>query len=405
MTAYRIRELSIVLKEALKDMPVVVLSGMRQTGKSTLLQNQPDLKKRKYISFDDFNILEIAKRNPESLLSGDEPVTIDEVQRYPEILNYIKKEVDKDRKPGHFILSGSANFLLLKNISDSLAGRAIYLTLNPFSHREINGITDETPVLVDFIEKGYFADRKFKTITSDDILLGGMPSICLKEVRSPDVWFKGYEQTYLEKDIRSLSQVADLISFRHLLQLVSLRNAKILKQSELARDAKLNVVTTRRYLSLFEASYVLYRLSPYLSNKASRIIKSPKIYMSDTGLAAYLAGIKKLNVNEPLRGALVENYMAQNLMSILSAHRQEIQMSYWNIQGRYEVDFILEIGRETIAIEVKNGSRLQKNDLIGLKAFIESSPKCKAGILAYNGNDILKVDDKIWAVPMSLLIS
>lgn len=405
MTAYKHREISKVLTEALENMPVVVLSGMRQTGKSTLLLNQLELRGRKYMTFDDFGVLEAARRNPEELIAGEEPLTIDEAQKYPELLNVIKREVDKKRKPGRFLLSGSANFLLLKKVAESLAGRAVYLTLHPFTHREIQGVTKVIPSMVYFLEKGIFPKRNVKPISGPEIMKGGMPSVCLKEVKNPSIWFRGYEQTYLERDIRALSQVADLVSFRHLLQLVALRNTKVLNISELARDAKLNVVTTSRYLSLMETSFILSRMPPYLGNRSSRLIKSPKIYLSDTGLALYLSGIKSLDLNETLRGTFLENYVAQNLEGIFSAHYPDAKVTYWNIQGRYEVDFIVEIGTETIAIEVKNGSRWQERDLTGIKAYLSSSKRCRAAILAYNGNDVIKLEDRIWAVPISLLLS
>lgn len=405
MTKYKPREISKVLVEALKNMPVVVLSGMRQTGKSTLLLNQSELRSRRYVSFDDFATLEAAKSNPEDLIRGKGPLTIDEAQKYPEILNVIKRDVDRKRRPGAFLLSGSANFLLLKKVAESLAGRAVYLTLYPFTRREIQGLTKETPAIVRFIDKGVFPDRKTKSINLEEILKGGMPSVCLKEVKNPSIWFRGYEQTYLERDIRALSQVADLVSFRHLLQLVALRNTKILNVSELARDAKLNVVTASRYLSLMETSFILSRMPPYLGNRSSRLIKAPKIYLSDTGLASYLIGIKKLNINEAYRGTFLESYIAQNMEGIFSSHYPDARITYWNIQGRYEVDFIIETGNETIAIEVKNSSRWQERDLAGLKAYLGSAKKCRAAILAYNGQNVVKLKSKIWAVPLNLLLS
>lgn len=405
MTEYKPREIAKVLIESLDNMPVVVLSGMRQTGKSTLLLNQQELQSRKYISFDDFNVLETARRNPEGLLADGESITIDEAQKYPEILNIIKKEVDKKRKPGRFLLSGSANFLLLKKVAESLAGRAVYLTLHPFIRRETQGLTKEVPAIVNFIDKGIFPKREVKPISWQEIIKGGMPSVCLGEVKNPNIWFRGYEQTYLERDIRTLTQVADLVSFRHLLQLTALRNTNVLNISELARDAKLNVVTTSRYLSLMEVSFILSRMPPYLGNRSSRLIKSPKIYLSDTGLASYLIGIRNLDVNETLRGTFLESYVAQNLEGIFSAYYPDTKITYWNIQGRYEVDFIIEIGNETIAIEVKNSSRWQGRDLAGMKAYLSSAKRCRAAILAYNGHDVLKVEDKIWAVPINLLLS
>ena len=405
MTTYKPREITKTLIESLQNMPVVVLSGMRQTGKSTLLLNQPQLKKRRYISFDDFNTLELARSNPEELLSGKEPITIDEAQKYPEILNVIKKEVDRNRKPGRFLLSGSANFLLLKKVAESLAGRAVYITLHPFTRREMLGRTKEKPALAYFIDTGAFPKREIKPVSLKEILKGGMPSVCLGQVKKPEVWFRGYEQTYLERDIRSLSQVADLVSFRNLLHLVALRNTKILNISELARDAKLNVVTTSRYLSLMETSFILSRIQPHLRNKTSRLIKSPKVYLSDTGLSAYLEEIKDSNVNEMVRGALLESYVAQNLEGIFSAYYPDAKITYWNIQGRYEVDFIVEVDGQTLAIEVKSGSRWNENDLVGIKAYLASNKDCLGGLLVYNGRDLLKLGKNIWAIPVNLLLS
>lgn len=405
MTAYKSREITDTLEESLENMPVVVLSGMRQTGKSTLLLNQPQFKKRRYISFDDFNTLEAARSNPEELLSGDEPITIDEAQKHPEILNVIKKEVDRNRKPGRFLLSGSANFLLLKKVSESLAGRAVYITLHPFTRREMLGLIKEKPALGHFIDTRAFPKRNIKPVTIKEILKGGMPSVCLGQVKKPQVWFRGYEQTYLERDIRTLSQVADLVSFRNLLQLVALRNTKVLNISELARDAKLNVVTTSRYLSLMETSFILSRIQPYLRNKTSRLIKAPKLYLSDTGLSAYLESIKEPDLSETTRGALLESYVAQNLAGILSAYYPDSKIAYWNIQGRYEVDFIIEIGGQTIAIEVKSGSRWKESNLQGLKGYLASNKNCLGGLLAYNGHEVLKLSKNIWAVPVDLLLS
>jgi len=403
MTGYRPRELAQIIVEALKNMPVVVISGMRQTGKSTLLLNQTELKRRKYINLDDFNTLEAIKRGSESLISGKEPITIDEAQRYPDIFQIIKMEIDKNRKPGKFLLSGSANFLLLKNISESLAGRAVYFTLHPFTRREISKKTRDIPAFINFIKKGTFPKNDEKEISLQEIRKGGMPSVCLGEVKNSDIWFHEYEQTYLERDIRNLSQVADLVSFRHLMRLIALRNTQIFKQSELARDAKLNVVTTSRYVSLMESSFILKRIHPYLGNRSSRLIKSPKVYFSDTGLASHLAGIR--SAISPLYGALFENYVYQNLEGILSTYYPEADIAYWNIQGRYEVDFIIEIGNETIAIEVKSSSRWKEPDLIGIKTFLNTSRRCRAGILAYNGKEVLRLEDKIWAVPIHLLLS
>ena len=167
----------------------------------------------------------------------------------------------------------------------------------------------------------------------------------------------------------------------------------------------MNVVTASRYLSLMEASFILSRVQPHFKNKTTRLIKSPKIYLSDTGLSAYLEEIKDSNVNEMARGALLESYVAQNLEGIFSAYYPGAKITYWNIQGRYEVDFIIEVGGKTLAIEVKSGSRWKESDLAGIKAYLASNKECLGGLLAYNGRDVLKLGKNIWAVPVNLLLS
>lgn len=413
-TVFRAREITPALLHALVHMPVVVLTGMRQVGKSTLLQHQPELARRRYVSLDDFAHLEAARRDPEAFLAGDEPVTVDEAQKCPELLPVIKRLVDQRRVPGRFLLSGSANFALLRGITESLAGRAVYLTLHPFTRRELAGRLEEEPFLVRFFRAA--APEALLAaappgapapVAPEEVLRGGMPPVCLGAAGDPGLWFRGYEQTYLERDVRALSQVADLIAFRRLLVLTALRTGQVLKVSELARDARLAAATAGRYLGVLEASCVVRRLAPYLANRASRLIKSPKLYLSDAGLAAHLAGVTALDpgMDEPLRGALLETYVAQNLAGILEARWPEARLSFWHVQGRHEVDFVIEAGRATLAMEVKAGSRWQERDLAGLRAFLAATPGCRAAILAHQGTAAARLGERLWALPLSLLLS
>lgn len=405
MTKYIVRDISKTIAEALKEMPAVILTGMRQTGKSTMLQKDTAFRNRKYISLDDFAYLEAAKENPDSILNTDEYVTIDEVQKCPELLTAIKRKIDKKRVPGQFLLSGSANFALLKNISETLAGRAIYFTLHPFTLRELSQKIKKKPFIVEFFERERTTgNRIIRTIKNEEVIRGGMPSVCLGEIRKPSLWFKGYEQTYLERDVREFSQIGNLLSFRNLLHFVALRSGQILSPSELGRDAKLNVATTSRYLSILEASFIIYRLLPYLKSKTSRLIKSPKIYVSDSGLACYLAGIENLS-SHPMRGAMFETFMLQNLAGILNSTWPEVRLYFWNIQGRHEVDFVIEAKNRCIAIEVKSGAIWGKKDLRGLEAFLSKTKECIAGILAYNGTEVIKIDKKLWVIPLGLILS
>lgn len=320
----------------------------------------------------------------------------------------MKKEVDRRRSPGRFLLSGSANLALLDKVSDSLAGRALYLTLHPFSRRERTGLTSEPPFLVRFLQDPSLprAGRGAEPISEDEILDGGLPPVALGSL-SRELWFLGYEQTYLERDLRDLSQVADLVSFRNLLRLVALRTGQLLNQSELARDARLPVTTVTRYLGLLETSFLVSRLPPFLRSRAARLIKTPKILMTDSGIAAHLADVDNLSPTsgEPLRGALLETYVGQNLLAILGSHLPRATVSFWSVQGRYEVNFVVTSGKASIGIEVKAATRFGDRDLAGLKAFLEQASGARAGILAYNGTEAVALGTNLFAIPIGLLLS
>jgi predicted AAA+ superfamily ATPase len=322
MTEYYPRDIADEVRIALKNMPVVVVTGMRQTGKTTFLRLQHDLSDRTYHSFDDFAQLESAKSDPDGFIARDHPLSIDEAHKCPEIFTAIKRAVDKKRTPGQFLLSGSANFSLLKSITESLAGRAIYLAIHPFSRREVHRITSTKPFIRRFFNRQDPEQKSaWKPILPEEVARGSMPTVCLRQVKDPEIWFRGFEQTYLERDVRELSRIGDLSMLRTLLRLAALRSGQLLSPSQLGRDAKLTVPTTSRYLSLFEASFLLTRIQPYLGNRASRLIKSPKLYLSDSGLTAYLNGLDLSATirNDALYGALLETYVAQNLLSILSS--------------------------------------------------------------------------------------
>lgn len=408
MTAYRPRELTVLVREALRSLPVVVVTGLRQAGKTTFLQQDPVFAGRRYLSLDDFATLEAARREPEALLEGEEPITIDEVQRSPDLLLAVKRAVDRKRIPGRFVLSGSANLALLEGISESLAGRALYLTLHPFTRREQSGDLSEPPFLVRFLEDAGKLPRTSSaaSIEEQEILDGGLPPVALGEANR-ELWFLGYEQTYLERDVRDLSQVADLVAFRNVLRLAALRTGQVLNQSELGRDAKLPASTVSRYLGILETSFVLGRLSPFLRNRTTRLIKSPKIYLSDSGLACHLATVSDLSptADEPLRGAMLETYVWQNLTGILGAHLPRARVDFWSVQGRHEVDFIVTSGKSCIAVEVKAASRFSDRDLAGLRAFAASTSGLHAGVLAYNGTEAVSLGEKLYAVPLGMLLS
>ena len=405
MTGYLAREITPRLERALRQLPVVVLSGLRQTGKSTLLQNETGLARgHAYRTLDDFATLAAARSNPESLLES--PAILDEVQRCPELLVALKKSVDEQRKAGRFILSGSANLALLGHVTETLAGRAGYFTLHPMTRREQRAQTGRPPFLVKFLGSPALPKGKAAPVTEKEILTGGLPPACLGPDDDVAEWFRAYVQTYVERDVRQLSQITDLVAFRTLAQLAALRTGQVLVISTLGRDAKLNAVTAGRYLDLLEASFLIRRLPPFLKNRSSRLVKSPKLHFTDSGLAAHMAGITTLEPgrDDLLRGALFETYAAQNLAALLEAHLPDAQLSFWHEQGRHEVDFVIETGRKVVAIEVKAATRWNAGDLTGLRAFLERTPECIAAVLAYNGRESIKLGERLFAIPLGQLL-
>jgi len=405
MTGYLPREIAPRLARARRQLPVVVLSGLRQSGKSTLLQNETALTRGYvYRTLDDFATLAAARSNPESLLI--EPAIFDEVQRCPELLVALKKNVDEDRRPGRFILSGSANLALLGHVSETLAGRAGYFVLHPMTRREIRGETGDPPFLKGFLALPEGPRGQARPVTEREVLTGGLPPAALSPAGEVAEWFRGYVQTYVERDVRQLSQVGDLVAFRNLAQLAALRTGQVLVMSSLGRDARLNAATASRYLGLLEASFLIRRLPAFRRNRSSRLVKSPKLHFTDSGLAAYLAGVAALDPgrDDLLRGALFETYVAQNVAALLEAHLPDAQLSYWHEQGRHEVDLVIEHDRKVVAIEVKAATRWNEKDLSGLRAFLDRTPDCHAAVLAYNGKEAVRLDKLLWAIPMGHLL-
>jgi hypothetical protein len=360
---------------------------------------------RSYRTLDDFATLAAARANPEALLAG--AAIFDEVQRCPELLVALKRSVDELRRPGRFILSGSANLALLGQVSETLAGRAAHFTLHPMTRREIGGRTGSAAWLAGFLQTLELPRGAARAVTEREVLAGGLPPACLGPADGAAEWFSGYIQTYVERDVRQLSQITDLVAFRTLAQLAALRTGQVLVISTLARDAKLSAATAGRYLDLLETSFLIRRLPPFLKNRSSRLVKSPKLYFTDSGLAAHLGGVAELERgrDDLLRGALFETYVAQNLAALLEAHLPDATLAYWHEQGRHEVDFVIESGRKVFAIEVKAATRWSESDLSGLRAFVERTPACAAAVLAYNGRDAVKLGGKLYAIPIGHLVA
>jgi uncharacterized protein len=394
------RALAPTLRRAVRSSPVVVVGGARQTGKSTLVGMLDGA--RRYATLDDIETLERAEREPDALLRGTTPITIDEVQRAPSLLLAVKRAVDRERIPGRFVLTGSADLRLMKAVSESLAGRATYLTLLPLTRRELLGlaVAGSWDQLFETDDEGWPALASAapggRADWHDLARRGGYPtpSHQLEEPDARALWFAGYTQTYLERDLRELASVASLVDFRRLMRACCLRIGNLVNQTELGRDVGMPQPSVRRHLGLLEASYQLVSLPAYAANRTKRLIKSPKLFWTDVGLAMHLAG-----ETEP-RGAHLENLVLTDLLAWASTRVDGPAVMYWRTTTGIEVDFVVEWKGRVIPIEVKSSKRVHLSDAHGLLSFIESHPKTsRAGLLLHCGDTIEWLSDRVLAVP------
>jgi len=389
------------LGDRLRIMPAVVVTGARQTGKSTLVQELAP-GGRSYFSLDDLDVVDAARRDPEVLVGGSRPVTLDEVQREPDLLRAVKRSIDRRRKPGRFLLTGSANLLLMRKASESLAGRASYLTLWPMTRREQRGLGrcglwDELLAArdedwLDLLAAREDAPEDWRALARR----GGFPTPAVHLHRTADraVWFDGYVRTYLERDLRELSAVAALPDFRRLMRAACFRLGQLVNQTELGRDVALPQPTVHRYLNLLEISYALVRLPAYAVNRTKRLIKSPKLYWGDTGVALHLAEGARPG------GAHLENLVLADLLAWRDARPGRAELFYWRTAIGEEVDFVIEAGGSLVPIEVKASGRPRLGDARHLRTFrVEYGRKARAGLLLHTGKTLEWIAPDVLAVP------
>ncbi|MBM3889193.1 MAG: ATP-binding protein [Verrucomicrobia bacterium] len=395
------------LVAAMKALPVVVVTGARQAGKTTLVQQvQPQ---RLYLTLDDAGVLAQAHADPESLLRS-RPVTLDEVQRVPELLMAVKRQVDHKRHAGDFLLTGSANLLLMNKVAESLAGRAVYLELAPFCPTEWRERRDGLEPL-DRLFAPDFEPGEWPREEGDWpywLLRGGFPPALALEDPARGVWFAGYVQTYLERDLRQLSAVSSLPDFQRVMALAAHRVGRLLNQSELARDAALPQPTCHRYLNLLETGCLITRLSPFATNPTTALVKGRKLYWNDCGLAAWLAGLRTPTaLAEHLsHGFWLEQTIFQTLQVWRSLDPASRKLHYWRNRSGAEVDFILEKDDELVAIEVKASRQVSTADATGIEVFRRSMSKSRrfrCGAVLHAG-PARPLGERLYALPWGWLV-
>lgn len=405
------RNLTPKLLEALADTPAVLVNGARQTGKSTLVQDAEVVgQQRQYLTFDDPGVLAAAKADPNGFVAGlSLPVTLDEVQHAPEIFPVLKAAIDRKRQPGQFLLTGSANVLLLPKISESLAGRMEILTLWPFSQGEMAGRSDS---LVDALFTPQFRPTAARAATArrDELLqkalVGGYPSAVERpSTTRREAWFRSYVATILQRDVRDLANVADLTSLPRLLSVIATRAGSLLNFADISRTVSLPQTTLKRYFALLEATYLVQLLRPWARNLGKRVILTPKVYLNDTGLLAYLLGltVDRLKAETNLVGPLFENFVVMELFKQAAWSETQPEIFYWRTASGQEVDIVLEdrAGR-VVGIEVKASSTLGRNDVRGLDALSKAVGKnWVCGVVLYTGTSVIPFAENLHGIPLS----
>ena len=397
------------LLEALEDTPVVLLNGARQTGKSTLARQISRTTGATYFTFDDATTLSAASSDPGGFVGGlPRRVVLDEVQRAPELFVAIKAAVDRDRAPGRFLLTGSTNVLTLPRIADSLAGRIEIVTLWPLSQDELSGTRAR------FIDALFDPELNQPSAAigehdlAERLLRGGYPEVVQRpRTARRRAWFEAYITTILQRDVQDLANIERLNELPRLLGLLAARSSTLLNYAALARDAGLPQSTLKRYLALLEATFLSYKLPAWSANLGKRLVRSPKLFLNDSGLTTHLVGVdaKRLATDRKLFGQLLEGFVVTELHKQRSWSEERPSLYHFRTHSGLEVDVVLETpdGR-LVGVEVKAATTVGSKDFQGLKALREGFPRrfCR-GVVLHFGEQAVPFGDGLWAVPLGSL--
>ena len=403
------RRITSQVLAALADTPVVVLTGARQTGKTTLVRAlASSTHPARYFSFDDAGVLAAAQADPAGFVAGlDGPVVLDEVQRVPQLFLALKASVDRDRRPGRFLLTGSANVLLLPRLAELLVGRMEVLSLWPLAQSEIAGAGDS------FVDR-VFVDPPFSVSSEawpqllDRLLRGGYPEVLGRaSAARRQVWFQSYITTLLQRDVRDLVNVERLTVLPRLLALLATRAASLLNTSELSRTSGIPLSTLKRYLALFEATFLTQLLPAWSGNLGKRLVKAPKLFLSDTGVLASLLGANQrlLERDRTLAGPLLENFVVMELFKHASWSQVRPRLFHFRTQTGQEVDLVLEdaAGR-VVGIEVKASASVSAKDFKGLRTLAEAVGEgFLRGLVLYTGTESIPFGGAFHALPVQAL--
>lgn len=385
-------------------MPVVVVMGARQTGKSTIVQEHPVFGGYPYLTLDNSDIRSQARLAPADLLARAPRLVIDEVQRDPELVMSLKAFVDGQRRrnPGQFVLTGSANLLEMKRVKESLAGRAAYTTLWPLTRREQLGLgaagtwsdffTTPRDDWMDMVQASPAPADDWREVAR----VGGYPTPATQLATQQEraIWHQGYVDTYLDRDIQDLAAVANALDMRRLMRVACLRVGQVMNRAEWARDAGISATTVFRYLDLLETSYQLVRIEAFAVNRTKRLIKSPKAYWSDTGLALHLAGYP------PLTGFHLENIVLGDLIAWRDSLPHRPSIMHWRTTGQDEVDFVIEDPQGALLpIEVKAGANPGYADAAGVRLFLDEYGNAIGGLLLHGGEETFWISNGVLATP------
>ncbi len=397
------------LLEALADTPVVLIHGPRQCGKTTLARLAGDPRGYAYFSFDDDVALAAATADPAGFVAGlPERAILDEVQRAPGLFTALKTAVDRRRAPGRFLLTGSANVLLVPKLADSLAGRMEILRLHPLAQCELAG---RAPRFLDRLFAGSFKTRTYERLgvgLAERIAAGGYPAALARATaRRRTAWYRDYIETMIQRDVRDLARISALDALPRLLALAAGQTARLLNVTDLASPFQLSRPTIRDYVTLLERVFLLETLTPWHSNRLSRLIKTPKLHVGDTGVACALLGLDAaaLTRDRATLGQLLETFVYQELRRQASWNESETRFHHFRDKDGAEVDIVLERGAHEVAgVEVKATATVTPADFSGLRKLKTATGKrFAAGVLLYDGEAGVGFGDGLYAVPIRAL--